>query len=137
MNKRILDTSVAIAWYLPETFSVKARQWQQLMLSGQTTFLVPSLHFWEFANVLRTYVRRHELSEDLAQAIYHCHLRAPLEVVDPDRGEVLATALRYDATVYDAVYLTLALSRETPLLTAEKTTTGWVVKLGSQVESIS
>jgi hypothetical protein len=49
---------------------------------------------------------------------------------------VLAAALEYGATVYDAVYIALGRSLDLPLLTAEHTTTPWVVKLGRRVESV-
>lgn len=136
MTELVLDTSVAIAWYLPETFSRKARVWRRRLQENQVRLLTPLLHFWEFANVLRTYVRRHELKEEIAREIYDVHLAAPLIVAEPDPADVLETALEYDATVYDAVYIALALARETPLLTAERSTTPWVVRLGSRAEIV-
>jgi predicted nucleic acid-binding protein len=132
----VLDTSVAIAWYLPETFRAAARVWQSRLLDGRVRLVVPGLHYWEFGNVLRTYVMRSELDVDLAEQIWALHLEAPLEVAEPERAEVLATALEYGATVYDAVYIALGRSLDLPLLTAERTTTPWVVKLGRRVESV-
>jgi predicted nucleic acid-binding protein len=132
----VLDTSVAIAWYLPETFRAAARVWQSRLLDGRVRLVVPGLHYWEFGNVLRTYVMRSELEADLAEQIWALHLEAPLEVAEPERAEVLATALEYSATVYDAVYIALGRSLDLPLLTAERTTTPWVVKLGRRVESV-
>ncbi|HCL29208.1 MAG TPA: PIN domain nuclease [Candidatus Latescibacteria bacterium] len=110
MNGFVLDTSVAIAWYLPETFTPAARVWQQKLLASQVELVVPGLHYWEFANVMRTYVRRGELAEDLAHEAYAAHLEAPLTTVEPGRSGILACALEYDATVYDAVYIRLALA---------------------------
>lgn len=136
MRSLVLDTSVAIAWYLPETFRAAARAWQSRLLDGRVRLVVPGLHYWEFGNVLRTYVMRSELEVDLAEQIWALHLEAPLEVVEPERTEVLATALEYGATVYDAVYIALGRSLDLPLLTAERTTTPWVVKLGRRVESV-
>ena len=136
MRSLVLDTSVAIAWYLPETFRSAARAWQSQLLDGRVRLVVPGLHYWEFGNVLRTYVMRSELEADLAKQIWALHLEAPLEVAEPERAEVLATALEYGATVYDAVYIALGRSLDLPLLTAERTTTPWVVKLGSRVESV-
>ena len=98
--------------------------------------IVPSLHYWELANVLRTYVRRNEIESDLASEIFELHLDAPLEIAEPERRRVLATAFEYDATVYDAVYITLALEHEIPLLTAERTTQPWVVRLGDRARTV-
>jgi predicted nucleic acid-binding protein len=129
----VLDTSVAVAWYLPEVFSGRAKAWQRDMLDGKVRFTVPSLHYWEVANVLRTYVRRDEIEAGLAKEIYDLHLDAPLAVSEPDRSQVLEEALRFGATAYDAVFICLSLLLDVPLLTAEKTTTPWVVKLGDRV----
>jgi predicted nucleic acid-binding protein len=136
MNAYVLDTSVAVAWYLDEAFSSSARIWQEQLLSGKVVLVVPSLHYWEFANVLRTLVQRRELPEDLAHEIYELHLEAPMEQGEPDERSVLDVALEYGATAYDAVYISLCLSRAIPLITAEKTTTAWVTKLGDRVEAI-
>lgn len=136
MKALVLDTSVAIAWYLPESFSTEARRWQRLLLEGEVEFMVPGLHYWEMANVLRTYVVRGEIDAALATEIYALHIEAPLTVREPDREEVLATALRFTSTVYDAVYIALALGSDLSLFTAERTTTPWVVKLGRRVKNI-
>ena len=136
MKAFVLDTSVAAAWYLPEAFATAARRWQARLLEGRVRLVVPSLHYWELANVLRTYVRRSELAADLAAEIYSLHLEAPLEVVDPERGEVLRTALELDATAYDAVFIAVSRALGAPLLTAERRTTPWVAKLGRLVQHV-
>jgi len=136
LSTLVLDTSVAVAWYLPEEFASEARAYRDRLLAGRLQLIVPSLHYWELANVLRTYVRRDEIEADLASEIFELHLDAPLEVAEPDRRRVLATALEYDATAYDAVYITLALEHEIPLLTAERTTQPWVVRLGDRARNV-
>jgi predicted nucleic acid-binding protein len=132
----VLDTSVAVAWYLPETFGASARAWQQRLLDAKVRRVVPSLHYWGFANVLRTYVWRGELDRSVAAEVYALHLDAPLVNAEPDRHEVLETALEYYATVDDAVCIALSRRLSAPLLTAERKTTPWVVRLGRLVESV-
>ena len=136
MNAYIVDTSVTVAWYLDEKFSPAARTWQDRLLAGKVRLIVPSFHYWEFSNVLRTLVARREMEAALATEIFDLHLDAPLEIVDPDRRAVLDTALDYGATAYDAVFIALALANEAPLITAERTTTGWVTKLAALIESV-
>lgn len=136
MTTHILDTSVAVAWYLPESFSGKARLWQTKLLRDQVSFCVPGMHYWEFGNVLRSYVRRGVLGQPLAEEIYNLHLEAPLVMVEPDRLQTLARAFEYGATMYDAVYIALCLSLDAPLVTAERTTTPWVIKLGERAHSV-
>jgi len=128
---------VALAWYLPESFSISARRWQGDLLDGKIRFTVPSLHYWELGNVLRTYVRRGELDPGLALATYQTHLEAPLEPAEPDRSVVLQTALDYEATVNDAVYICLALTLNVSIVTAERSTTSWVVKMGDSIHTVT
>lgn len=136
MSAFVLDTSVAAAWYFPEEFAAQARSYRDRLLAGSIRLLVPSLHYWELANVARTYVLRREIAAELAREIYDVHLDAPLEVAEPDRRAVLAAALDYGSTAYDAVYIALALEQDLPLLTAERTTTPWVIKLGKRARSV-
>jgi predicted nucleic acid-binding protein len=49
---------------------------------------------------------------------------------------VFETALEFDATVYDAVYIAVARRLRAPLLTAERKTTPWLVRLGRLVEPV-
>jgi predicted nucleic acid-binding protein len=76
------------------------------------------------------------LPETLAREIYELHLDAPLERVEPEEKGVLDIALHYGATAYDAVYISLCLSKDIPLITAEKTTTTWVTKLRDRIEAV-
>lgn len=136
MNSYILDTSVAVAWYLNESFSVQAREWQEKFLSGKIGFIVPSLHYSEFANVLRTLVIRRELEPELTQNIYEIHNEAPLEIIDPDPRTLLDIAMDYNTTAYDAVYIALSILNNIPIVTAERTTTAWVRKMGDMVDIV-
>lgn len=136
MNTAVLDTSVAVAWYLEESFSPSARVWQERLLEGKMRLLVPELHYLEFANVLRTLTVRGTLTPQLASDIFALHLDAPLETAEVDRAGLLMTALEYGSTVYDAAFIGLALALDVPLVTAERTTTGWVAKLGARIASV-
>jgi predicted nucleic acid-binding protein len=136
MISYVLDTSVAGAWYLPEAFAPEARTFRDRLVRGEIRLLVPSLHYWELGNVLRTYARRGVFDTETAREIFAVHLDAPLEVQEPDRDHVLAVALEYESTVYDAVFIALALENEISLLTAERTTTPWVVRLGDRIVGV-
>ena len=133
---RVLDTSVAIAWYLPESFAPAAKRWQRMLLDGKAELYVPSMQYWEFANVLRTYVRRRALDADTAREIYALHLEAPLIVAEPVRPSILDVALEYDTTAYDALYVALSLELQVPLLTAERPSCPWIKKLGQLADPL-
>jgi len=136
MSRFVLDTSVAVAWYLPDAFAEAARSWQARMLDERVDFVVPTLHYWEFGNVLRTHVRGKTLDVPLARDIWVLHLDAPLQTIEPPIESVLGLALDHGATAYDAVYIALAIQLDVPILTAERSTTPWVSRLGKRVHSI-
>ncbi len=133
MNSYVVDTSVVCAWYLPESFSRAARAWRERLLAQEVDLFVPLLHFWEFGNVLQTYVNRGEIEKTLAAEIYDLHLGAPLRRQDPEPASVFDTAVRFGSTTYDAVFIQLASEKGVPLITAERTSTPWVSRMGNQI----
>ena len=137
MKGFVLDTSVAIAVYLPEVFSPSARSYWERIAAKGARCVVPCLHYWEFSNVLRSRVRSGALNETSALEIYALHLDAPLEIVEPDPREILGVAFEFGVTTYDAVYISLALGSDLTLLTAESIRKPWVAKLGDRVVAIS
>ncbi len=130
MKSFVLDTSVAVAWFLPEIFSSEAREWRSRMIKKDVEFFVPNLHFYEFGNVLRKYILFRDISEEIAREIFLLHLESPLKIITPDIPKLLEISLKYNSTIYDAVYISIALELQAPLLTAEKSTKEWIAKLG-------
>jgi predicted nucleic acid-binding protein len=136
MKLFILDTSVAVAWYFKESFSDQAIHWQKKALLKEATFIVPTLHFYEFANVLRKLMLQKKIESYLAEEVWDLHTQFPFKVTDPDYTKSYPTALAYEATPYDGVYINLALELRTPLITADRKTHTWVKKLGKLAISI-
>jgi hypothetical protein len=60
-----------------------------------------------------------------------------LEIGDVSPARALEVALEYDATGYDATCVALALDHDPRLLTAERTTTPWVVRLAERAVLLS
>ena len=135
--KVVLDTSAVVAWYVEQPTSAAARRWRDDARTGRVEVVEPALHFVEFANVLRTYVRRREIERRVAETIWEAHLDMPFVLHEPARESILTTALTYDSSVYDAIFIQTALECEALLVTAERRTTGWVTRLGSQALSLS
>ena len=79
---------------------------------------------------MRKYVVLRDLDPATAEAVYALHLECPLRQLEPPPQALLRTASDYGATLYDAVYIALAVEHQVPLPTAERATTAWVRKLG-------
>jgi predicted nucleic acid-binding protein len=115
----VVDASVVIKWHVPENHSEAA---QRLLTRDWITLHVPDLSSPELGNILWKKVRRGELSEDQAREIARLLAVAPLVVhrsVDLLEA-ALEIALGTGRTVYDSMYIALAVHLDCPLVTADE-----------------
>jgi predicted nucleic acid-binding protein len=113
----VVDASVALKWFFPEVHSDAARR----LLTGEHELLAPSLLFVEVGNALWRMGRGNVLSESKAQEILRGLSIMPLEIVSsaPLVEPALAIALRTGRTVYDSLYLALAVYRGCRMVSAD------------------
>ncbi|NLV23952.1 MAG: type II toxin-antitoxin system VapC family toxin [Deltaproteobacteria bacterium] len=119
---RVVDASVLIKAYVPETGSEAAARFFAAMDGGEVEALAPDLIYSESGNILWKKVRRGELTAGEAREISAAILGLPLRV---EPGHVLLPlaldlALSCGVTVYDALYLALACVHETTFVTADR-----------------
>lgn len=114
----VVDASVVLKWLLPEPFSAQAKR----LLSGAMTLHVPDLLFPEVANILCRRVRTGEIAADRARALLEWLLELPLQVhaTPPLLIAALVIACQYERTVYDSLYLALAVRERTVMVTADE-----------------
>jgi predicted nucleic acid-binding protein len=118
LNPCVVDASVAVKWFLPETHSKAAAE---LLRSGQT-LLAPDLLWPEFGNALAKRCAAGQLRLEEAERILDALGRSPLEfhaarALIPD-GMRIAAAL--GRLLYDSLYLALAVRERVPLVTADR-----------------
>lgn len=123
MKVAVLDTSTLIRFYVPDGPLPEAAEgalegaWE-----GDGILLVPELALAEVAQVLLKKERANHLSADEAKGILAEVLGLPLEVVG--HAEILSSAAslarRLGLTVYDSIFLALAIERGAPLITADE-----------------
>lgn len=117
MTPLVVDASVAFKWYFEEPWSDAARR----LLSGGR-LIVPRLFFLETSNILRKRYERKEISADDARATADNLAELPLEVW-PDHRLVRAAldlALDFRISMFDAVYLVLAVRLQGRVVTADR-----------------
>ena len=118
MKLFVVDASVGVKWFVPEEHSEVA----ELLLDENFDLAVPRLFFSEFGNILWKKFRRDELSyEDVVDAARGLQSAMLTPVPDEwllDAAIVLACELKHP--VYDCMYLALADSLETALVTADQ-----------------
>jgi predicted nucleic acid-binding protein len=115
----VLDNSVVAGWFLEDQATAYTEAIGRLLEEDRA--IVPALWQLEFANVLRTACKRRRLNAAQAQEIIDqvCGLPIDIDSGAPGPAELLALALRYDLSSYDAAYLELALRLQLPVATKD------------------
>ncbi len=115
----VLDNSVVSGWFLESQATPYGDAIAQRLESDQA--LVPPLWELELTNVLRAACVRQRMTAQAAQAVISHIGMLPISV---DRepvlpSQLLALALRFGLTTYDAAYLELALRLQIPVATVD------------------
>jgi predicted nucleic acid-binding protein len=117
MSAFVIDASVVVKWFVPEIHSNAARR----LLELPHGYFAPDLVFAETANTIWKKVRRGELNSSQGQQLVVDIGRTAVEAI-PCRmlaEDAFALAITIDRTVYDCLYLALAVRLNTRMLTAD------------------
>jgi predicted nucleic acid-binding protein len=114
----VVDASVAVKWFVPEELSIEARK----LLGAEYELIAPDLLWAELGNVLWKKHRRRELDQRTASQLLRDFSRIPVELHSAGRwtGVALELAFEHGVTVYDGLYLALAVGNECRLVTADR-----------------
>jgi len=121
----VVDASVAVKWCLPLRREELVAEAEELLASSrrdEVRFLVPDLFWVELANALWKAVRRAEMSSDNAASAMS-FMRdlgiATLPSLDLV-PQALDLAISHSRTVYDSLYVALAIQSDSELITADE-----------------
>lgn len=118
----VLDASAALAWSIADESDGEALA--LLKRVGADGAVVPALWLFEMENGLRNAMRRGRITEGEARATQANLASLPIRVVDSTERIAFHGALelanRFDLSVYDAVYLDVALRHKGELVTRDR-----------------
>lgn len=119
----VIDASVAVKWFLPESHSDKAHALLNAFRHEGLSLIAPDLIVPEVVNTLwKQSVRRSEIS--LTEARESCADFLALEVRVHPSARIAEQAFHFAAeenhSVYDALYIVLALERGCEFITADQ-----------------
>ena len=125
MSLIVLDASVAVKWFLPEKVETLATEALTLLDrcgKNELRIIVPDLFWVEFASVLWKAIRRGNFPKASADAALASLKRFDFPTVPSlkllDSAFEIATA--YGRTVYDSLYVALAVQTNSQLITADE-----------------
>jgi len=114
----VVDCSVAVKWYVPEEHA----QYASRLLDGRHELHAPDLLFPEFGNTLWKKHRLGELTQPETQSILRALLAVPIEIYSSQLllESAVDLAVHTARTVYDNLYVALALLLDCPFVTADE-----------------
>ena len=118
MSRYVVDASVAVKWFLPEIHDDAALR----LLNGGHTILVSDLIFSEVGNILWKRIRMKNITAEEGHKILSTFVTLPL-VVSPSSPLILLAlevANQTGRTVYDSLYLALAVRESAVMVTADE-----------------
>lgn len=116
----VIDNSVVSGWYLENQATAYTAAIAERLLDDRAW--APALWELELTNVLRTACLRQRMQAHQAQQVLAALAPLPIDVdrhaVPP--SELLALAIRFGLSSYDAAYLELALRKQLPLASQDE-----------------
>lgn len=118
MSAYVVDASIGVKWFIPEVHSEAARR---LRVAG-TMLHAPELFLLELNSVLCKLVRRGELTSREARALHRevSSLPVRLHADEPLLLTAFGLALQLHHSLYDCMYLALAVALGVQLVTSDR-----------------
>ncbi|HXN48984.1 MAG TPA: type II toxin-antitoxin system VapC family toxin [Bryobacteraceae bacterium] len=118
----VIDCSVAAKWVLPEPGRPSALRLLDRHLAGEISLIAPDLLLVELASLLSKRHRRKQISAAQAREAFQLVREFAPELIETDRRLVRALdlSLRHQMSLWDCVYLALAIERDCPFLTSDQ-----------------
>jgi predicted nucleic acid-binding protein len=124
MSKLVVDSSVAIKWFVDEDDSDQAHMLLDRIAAGDYTLIVPELIYAEVGNIIWKKVMRGALTPSDGNIIANIFFEADigLEVVPtiPLFLEASNLAISYKQSMYDSIYLALSIREQCSVVTADE-----------------
>jgi predicted nucleic acid-binding protein len=125
VTKFVLDASVAIKWAMPhagEALIQESLRLFQQYRDGMINFVVPDIFWGEIGNVLWKGVRQRRWSRDQADDVAADMGARDFVTVSSLvlLQEALKISFTYDRSVYDCLYVALAVQSQTAFITADE-----------------
>ena len=122
LDKVVVDSSVAIKWFVVEPYSVEAHSILEEYQAGTLTLLAPDLLYAEVGNIVWKKHRFQGLAAEDAEEVLAAFRLVTFMVISCAAllEEAYRLAVAHQRTVYDAMYLALSLREHCRWVTADE-----------------
>jgi predicted nucleic acid-binding protein len=122
MPNLVVDSGVAIKWFVPEPYSIQARQLLSDYQSGSLSFIAPDLINAEFGNIVWKKHSFQGLDATDAQTVIDEYRKISFTLTSTALllEEAYHLAATHHRTVYDMLYLALSIRENCKFVTADE-----------------
>ena len=131
MKSYVLDASVAGAWLFEEQQTKSAIQFRNQALGAIA--IVPQLFRYEISNLILNNTRKNEIDARAMAFKFIESISVTMDFKTPLYLDLVDLASEAQLSVYDAIYLELAIRYEVPLATYDKKLAKAAKKFGIEV----
>lgn len=122
MKKLVVDSSVAIKWYIPQPYFTESLQILDDYQNNRISLFAPDFIYAELGNIVWKYQRFQGLTDDNAENIVNDFrslsiTTIPARVLLPEAYKI---AVQYRRSVYDSLYIALGLQLQCQFVTADE-----------------
>ena len=118
-QKKVVDASIGVKWFSPEEDTPKSRELLKNHIEKKIKIIVPDLFFYEVLNALRFNKNSEKYLKKVALDLESFELEI-INVSLPLLEKSVENSVKYNLTIYDAVYLTIAKEFDNKLISADK-----------------
>jgi predicted nucleic acid-binding protein len=117
----VLDCSVAAKWVLPEPDRTPALGLFERYAAGEVLLIAPDILLAEFASLVAKRNRRKQISVEQAHDAFSLMAKCAPRLLDtrPRILRALHLSLQHQLSLWDCIYLALAVEHDCPVLTAD------------------
>ena len=118
MKRFVVDSCIGVKWYFNEVFTENARD----LLDDNPKLYAPDLFLLEINNILCKRIRRKDLTIEKSEKIRDSLPKLTIVYHNSTKrlDKAFKIALSTDSSLYDCVYLALAISKKCPMITSDK-----------------
>ena len=122
MASLVVDSSIAIKWFVPEPYSTEARSILDDYQTGSLSLLAPDLINAEFGNIVWKKRQFHGLDAIDAQAVIDEYRKVTFTLTSTSvlLEDAYRLATTHRRTVYDMLYLALSIRKNCKFVTADE-----------------
>ena len=122
MANLVIDSSVAIKWFVPEPYSTEARRVLDGYKTGSLLFLAPDLINAEFGNIVWKKHMFQGLASDDGQTVINEFQKVMFTLTSTSNllEEAYRLGVKHNRSIYDMLYLALSIRENCRFVTADE-----------------